>query len=84
MPDIATGIKQKRERPKSSPPTLADLKAQGVTGVRVSCVGHNFGHYAVVSFELIRVADGTPFPALRFKCSRCGNRDIQAQPVNAL
>jgi hypothetical protein len=83
MPDIPHGIKPKGERPKrsrSGPPTIGFLKSQGIKGARVFCSAFSCGHHAVVSFELIRVADGTPFPALRFKCTKCGKRGVQAQP----
>ena len=82
MPDIpnTTYPKKARQKPTpSAPPTIADLKGHGVTGVRLFCT-NACGHRAVVSFELIRVDDGTPFPALRFKCSKCGGRDVHKMP----
>ena len=47
----------------------------------MSCFSFNCGHDVVESFGLmIRVDDGIPFGALRFKCSKCGNLDVQQMP----
>jgi len=83
MPDIPNGIKPGGERPKRSrsvPPSIGSLRRQGVNGARVFCSSFRCGHHAVISFAAISKPDETLFPSLRFKCSKCGNRDVQTQP----
>jgi hypothetical protein len=59
-------------------PTIASLKAQGLTGVSPVCRGCH--HSAPVAFDVIGLPDETPFPeighARRFRCSTCGARDF--------
>jgi hypothetical protein len=61
-------------------PSIADLRRQGVLGVRLFCSAIHCGHYAVVPFVRINAPESTPFPSLRFKCSKCNGRDIHAMP----
>lgn len=83
MADIPHGINPKPARPKRSrvvPPSIGSLKTQGVKGVRAFCSSFKCGHHAVIAFEVIGKPDETLFPSIRFKCSKCGNRDVQTQP----
>ena len=83
MPDIPKAIYPKGIRPKRSrivPPSIGFLQRQGVSGARVFCSSFRCGHHAVVTFTAIGKPDETLFPSLRFKCSKCGNRDVQTQP----
>lgn len=68
--------------PSVSPPTIAHLKAQGLTGVCPLC--RVSGHSGVVAFDVVGLPDRTPFPdigrARRFRCSGCGARDYAVMP----
>ena len=63
-----------------APPTVARLKAQGVQGVRLWCIG--CGRYAVLSWERLKARDQQPFPTVgrRVACSACGSREVQKMP----
>lgn len=63
-----------------APPTVAMLKALGVAGARLWCVG--CGHYAAMSWEGLRARDEEPFPTCgrRLTCSACGGRQVQRMP----
>ena len=83
MPDIPHSIKPKGERSKRSrfvPPSIASLRLQGVTGVRVFCSSFNCGHNAVLPFDKLGKPETTLFPSLKFVCSRCGRRDVSIMP----
>ena len=62
------------------PPTIANLKAQGVAGFSVTCNFRPCFHSAVLSFDAVGVADGEEFPSItdrrRFVCSKCGGRSV--------
>jgi hypothetical protein len=66
------------------PPTIANLKAQGVNAFRVTCNKTTCLHSSFVSFADAGVDDQTPFPAItnrrRFVCSRCGGRAVSIMP----
>lgn len=63
-------------------PTIADLKASGLTGVHTVCRACQ--HSGAVPFDVIGLADETLFPnigrARRFRCSACGARNIAVVP----
>jgi hypothetical protein len=83
MPEIPHGIHPRPERPKRSrpvPPSIGFLRGQGVQGVRAACTTYNCGHHAVVPFDRLGKPETTLFPALKFKCSRCGGREINTMP----
>lgn len=48
--------------------------------MRAFCSSFNCGHNAVVPFDRLGKPDETLFPSIRFKCSKCGSRDVQTQP----
>lgn len=58
-------------------PTIADLKASGLTGVYSVCRACQ--HSGAVAFDAIGLPDETLFPdigrARRFRCSACGARE---------
>ena len=66
-----------------APPTIADLRAEGVagawSGVGLGCVNHGR-----IAFDTMRAPPETPFIALarsrRFVCSACGSRDVHLMP----
>jgi hypothetical protein len=64
------------------PPTIAHLKAQGLTSVCPVCRACQ--HSGAVAFDALRLPDETPFPdigrARRFRCSACGARDCAVAP----
>lgn len=83
MPDIPHGIHPKpprSPRARTVPPSIAFLRLQGVTGVRVFCSSFTCGHYAVLPFDKLGKPERTLFPALKFKCSKCGRRDVSTMP----
>jgi len=65
-----------------SAPTIASLKAGGLTGVLPVCRACH--HSGAVAFDAIGLPDDTPFPriagARRFRCSGCGARDYAVVP----
>ncbi|MBG0796809.1 hypothetical protein IYX23_03740 [Methylocystis sp. L43] len=67
-----------------APPTIADLRAEGVAGAWVWCTGLRCTHHRKVAFDAMRTAPWTPFIALarsrRFVCSACGSRDVHLMP----
>jgi len=62
------------------PPTVAMLKAQGVAGVRLWCVG--CGRHAVLSWAQLKAGDGESFPTAGRQpaCSACGSREVTRMP----
>ncbi len=67
---------------ESAPPTIADLKRMGLTGVLPLC--RDCKHSGAVAFDALHLPDDTPFPlilrARRFRCEHCGSRDCQVTP----
>ena len=63
-------------------PTIASLKAAGLTGVLPVCRACH--HSGAATFDAIGLPDETPFPriarARRFRCSGCGARDYAVVP----
>jgi len=61
-------------------PTIAFLRAEGVRGVRVSCVDRECKHFSVVSFDALAVLGETRFPDLvrvrRFTCTAFGGSKV--------
>lgn len=64
----------------AGPPTVGQLKALGVAGARLWCVG--CGHNAILSWEALKARDDEPFPAAgrRLTCKACGGRQVQRMP----
>jgi hypothetical protein len=64
------------------PPTIAHLKAQGLTGVCPVCRACQ--HSDAVAFDAIGLPEETLFPDIartrRFRCSACGARDCAVVP----
>jgi hypothetical protein len=65
---------------QTGPPTVAMLKAQGVAGVRLWCVG--CGHHAVLTWAQLKAGDDEPFPTAGRPpaCSACGGREVTRMP----
>jgi hypothetical protein len=63
-------------------PTIAHVKAQGLTGICPVCRACQ--HSGAVTFDAIGLPDRTPFLdigcAKRFRCSACGTRDCAVVP----
>jgi hypothetical protein len=63
-------------------PTIAHLKAGGLTGVCPVCRACQ--HSGTVAFDVIGLPDETPFPdigrARRLRCSACGARNCAVVP----
>ncbi len=60
-----------------TPPSIADLQAQGVAGMWVTCCNPLCLRSIAISLEAIGLALETLFPnitAHRFVCSACGSR----------
>ncbi|MDP2801865.1 MAG: hypothetical protein Q8O26_08285 [Phreatobacter sp.] len=66
--------------PPATPPTIGQLRALGVTGVRLWCVG--CGRHAVLTWEALKARDEEPFPTAghRPACTACGGRQVQRMP----
>lgn len=64
------------------PPSIADLKSDGVNGAVVSCT--NCHRATVVSWADMRLDDFTQFPDVarlkRFGCSNCGSKAVTIMP----
>lgn len=62
------------------PPTVATLRAQGVTGLRIACAGCD--HTANVRWDIVIAKDAEPFPGIksRLKCSQCGSKRVSIMP----
>ena len=72
-------------RPDSNavdPPTVGYLKGQGVLSLTAWC--HNFEcrHHATFLFSQLELDDDQIFIDLkhRFRCSKCGSREVAIQP----
>ncbi len=67
-----------------APPTIAQLKADGVARVRVTCLELACRHSGTVPFEAVGLPDDTLFPrikaARRFACSKCSSREVSLMP----
>lgn len=80
--------RQPRRGPDGPPSTIGQTLAQGLTRVRVSCLGIYRGytchHAGVVPLDALRLPDDVAFveipKACRLRCSRCGARDIHVMP----
>jgi hypothetical protein len=68
------------ERP--APPTIGNLRAQGLTGAKITCTGCR--RTADLTWEKIGLPDETPFPQIkamkRFTCSVCKSRTCHMSP----
>lgn len=69
---------------RPAPPTIADLRAEGIGGARMWCLNRACQHYGVVPFEAIQLPAGFNFIDLpktrRFVCTECGAREVQVMP----
>ncbi len=80
--------RSQRRGPEEPLPTIGQTLAQGLTRVRVSCLGIYQGytchHAGIVALDALRLSDDVAFveipKARRLRCSRCGARDIQVMP----
>lgn len=63
-----------------APPTVAQLRALGVGGVRLWCVG--CGRHAVLSWAQLKAGDDELFPTAGRQpaCSACGSREVTRMP----
>jgi hypothetical protein len=82
-------IDRARERGagRGPPPTIGDLKAEGMAGFAVFCTGsiglQRCWHQRHFRWEELGLADSLPFPAvsgLPLRCSRCGGRSFHVTP----
>ncbi len=77
-----------RRGPDGPLPTIRETLAQGLTRVRVSCLGlyqgHTCHHSGVVPLDALRLPDDVAFIEIpkvrRLRCSRCGARDTHVMP----
>lgn len=67
-----------------APPTIADLRAEGVAGAWVWCIGLGCANHGRIAFDAMRAPPETRFIALakscRFVCSACGSRAVHLMP----
>ena len=66
-----------RDGTEITPMNIANAKANGVTGVRASCM---CGHEAVVPFRDMPVHLVVPDIAFRLKCAARGGKGITTRP----
>jgi hypothetical protein len=60
------------------PATLDRLRARGVTHARVMCNEYRCNHAGRVSLDAIKLPGSTALASVRFKCSGCGGRNVNA------
>ena len=81
--DQVTDARSKRP-PLAPPPTIGDLRHQGVTRFRLSCNEVNCAHGADLAIDTLDLPDDTPFPSIatqrRWKCEKCGSRKVSVMP----
>jgi hypothetical protein len=69
-------------QPPVPPPTIADLKAMGLTGAHVACT--KCFRDRILTWAEISVPDATSFPQIaslrRFVCAACGAREYTMTP----
>ena len=60
------GVNEARAKrpPPEPPPSIGDLRAQGVTRFRVSCNEVNCGHGADLILDMLGLPEDTPFPSV--------------------
>ena len=64
-----------------NPPTIAFLRDRnGCPGLRVFCNNHHCLHRADFLWKNLGKPDTTPPVMIRFKCSKCGGRDVDIMP----
>jgi hypothetical protein len=72
--------------PPGPPPTVADLKAMGLTGADVTCTKCHRARLIV--WGDIGLPDETPFPDVaslrRFVCATCGAREFTGTPESRI
>ncbi len=82
--DVPPPAKDRDRAPVEAPPTIAFLRAQGVTGMRVYCRTGYCVRSARLAFEAIALPADLPFPAIersgRLVCSACGGRIVSTMP----
>ena len=71
-------------RNNASPPTIAYLRSQGVSGARVSCRNAECGSSVTVPFDKIALPEDTPFPQIarvrKWVCAKCKGRQVSVMP----
>lgn len=73
-------------RATGQPVTLDQLRSRGVTHARVMCNEYACNHAGRVSLDAIKRPGSIALASVRFKCSGCGSRNVNAvadEPVNA-
>ncbi|AVO46419.1 hypothetical protein [Phreatobacter cathodiphilus] len=65
---------------RTAPPTVGQLRALGVVGARLWCIG--CGRHAILSWEALKAKDEEPFltAGRRPACKACGGRQVQRMP----
>lgn len=78
----AKPVRPAREGPLKPPPTIADLKRDGLTGVFVTCTFCQ--RSKPLAWDDLGVADEALFPTVAdrrsFTCSGCGGRGVSIMP----
>lgn len=73
-----------RPRP-GPPPTIGQMKKQGVTSFMAICRGIGCKHEKMFTFDELDLPDDQIFvhipPARRFRCTKCGGRVLRVWPI---
>jgi hypothetical protein len=66
------------------PPSIADLRRMGLSGIHVTLTNSNCKHCGVVAWDQLSLADYIAFPEIkfrrRFRCQSCGSRSVHLMP----
>jgi hypothetical protein len=71
--------------PSGPPPTIADLRWEGLRALLVRCLGPDcYRPLARIEFDTLGLPEVTPFPQIksmrRFRCQACGSTSVDISP----
>ena len=66
------------------PPSIADLRRMGLSGIHVTCKGPDCRHAGTIAWDQLSLASDIVFPEIqfrrRFRCQSCGSRSVHLMP----
>ncbi len=67
-----------------APPSIADLRRMGLTGIHVTCTDQNCRHGGVLAWDRLLLSEDIPFPEIQFRrrfcCQACGSSSVHIMP----